>query len=150
MNLDFSRTNSGLHQLFSTFGRGYRITVLNDRDSRLSKGFAFILLVSRHDAAKEFIRQREYKGKSRCYECGELGNLSYDSPKNQLGPKERLVSKKKLRSRTQSQRKKGDEVEDFEVDGWASVVDTRGGDEVATKLIACLGSRREEGYHSGR
>lgn len=164
-NLDFSLTNSDLHQLFSTFGRVVRVTVLKDRASRLSKGVAFILFISRHDAAKavsamhgkilngrqvsasiasdngrakEFIRRREYRDKSKCYECGELGHLSYDCPKNQLGPRERPVSKKKLRRGPQKkggdESDGGDEVEGFEVDGWASVVDTRGGDELASGM----------------
>lgn len=164
-NLDFALTNSDLHQLFSTFGRVARVSIVKDRDSRVSKGVAFVLFVSRQDAAKavstmhgkilngrritasiavdngrakEFIRRREYGDKTRCYECGEFGHLSYDCPKNQLGPREHPQPGKK--SRRGAQRKGGDlsdggdEMEGFEVDGWASVVDTRGGDEVVAGM----------------
>jgi U11/U12 small nuclear ribonucleoprotein 31 kDa protein len=67
-----------------------------------------------------------------------MGHLSYDCPKNQLGPRKRPVSNKK--SRREAQRMGGDEsdcgdvIESFEVDGWASVVDTRGGDEMAAGI----------------
>lgn len=36
----------------------------------------------------EFIRRRDYPNKSRCYECGELGHLSYKCEKNLLGNRE--------------------------------------------------------------
>lgn len=159
-NLDFNLTNSDLFTLFSTFGKVARVTVLKDRATRLSRGVAFILFVSRNDAvsaarqmngkvlngrtlrasiaadngrAPEFIRRRVYKDKSRCYECGEEGHLSYECPKNQLGPRERPVPKKGRREKEQRRKNEDDEEDDrerdeeesvvFEEDNWASVVD---------------------------
>ncbi|KAF3782384.1 U11/U12 small nuclear ribonucleoprotein [Nymphaea thermarum] len=40
-----------------------------------------------NDRATEFIRRRVYKDKSQCYECGDVGHLSYECLKNQLGPR---------------------------------------------------------------
>ncbi|KAG6474627.1 U11/U12 small nuclear ribonucleoprotein 31 kDa protein-like [Zingiber officinale] len=164
-NLDFSLTNSDLHTIFSTFGKVARVTVLKDRTTRRSRGVAFVLFVSRDDAAAaarsmngkilngrtlaasiasdngraaEFIRRRVYKDKSKCYECGEEGHLSYECPKNQLGPRER-PNPKRTRRRAQDSSGGGaqdwgsdggaGEEERFEDDNWASVVDTRGFEE---------------------
>uniref|UniRef100_A0A0E0B658 Uncharacterized protein n=1 Tax=Oryza glumipatula TaxID=40148 RepID=A0A0E0B658_9ORYZ len=172
-NLDFALTNSDLHTLFSRFGRVARVTVLKDRDSRRSRGVAFVLFVRREDAAAaaaemhgkvlngrtlsasiaedngraaEFIRRRVYRDKSRCYECGEEGHLSYECPRNQLGPRERPPPSKKSRRGGGSggggggggggrgaswQSDDEDSAEAFEDDRWASVVDTRGEEEKA-------------------
>lgn len=43
--------------------------------------------------ALRFIEQRFYMDKTRCYECRESSDLSYECPKNQLGPKERPIPK---------------------------------------------------------
>ncbi|XP_058007584.1 U11/U12 small nuclear ribonucleoprotein 31 kDa protein [Hevea brasiliensis] len=152
-NLDYSLTNSDLHTLFSTFGKIARVSVLKDRASRQSRGVAFIQFVSRNDAlsaarqmdkkilngrtlsasiavdngrAPEFIKKRIYKDKSRCYECGEIGHLSYECPRNQLGPRERPVAKRGRRGGDPGRREEewGDE-EVFEEENWASVVDGR-------------------------
>ncbi|CAN1139715.1 U11/U12 small nuclear ribonucleoprotein 31 kDa protein [Linum perenne] len=166
-NIDFTLTNSDLHTLFSTFGKIARVTVLKDRATRQSRGVAFIQFVSRDDAssaarqmdkkilngrtlsakiandngrATEFIKKRVYLDKSRCYECGEGGHLSYECPKNQLGPRERPVPKRTRRGGGGGGGKKvvdtaaedeegvndgGDEQQMFEEENWASVVDGR-------------------------
>ncbi|CAN1149188.1 U11/U12 small nuclear ribonucleoprotein 31 kDa protein [Linum perenne] len=165
-NIDFTLTNSDLHTLFSTFGKIARVTVLKDRSTRQSRGVAFIQFVSRDDAASaarqmdkkilngrtlsakiandngratEFIKKRVYLDKSRCYECGEGGHLSYECPKNQLGQRERPVPKRTRRGGGGGGKKVvetaaedeegvndgGDEQQMFEEENWASVVDGR-------------------------
>ncbi|KAI3997116.1 hypothetical protein MKX01_008960 [Papaver californicum] len=171
-NLDYTLTNSDLFTIFSTFGKVAKVTVLKDRNSRQSRGVAFVLFVSKEDANKavkemqgkilnkrtlnvkiasdngraaEFIKKKVYKDKSKCYECGEDGHLSYECPKNQLGNRERPVPKRVrgggggggngfLRLGNGGGEEDEDENggsggERFEDDNWASVVDTRGVEE---------------------
>ncbi|XP_015696611.2 U11/U12 small nuclear ribonucleoprotein 31 kDa protein [Oryza brachyantha] len=188
-NLDYALTNSDLHTLFSRFGRVARVTVVKDRESRRSRGVAFVLFVRREDAAAaaaemhgkvlngrtlsasiaedngraaEFIRRRVYRDKSRCYECGEEGHLSYECPRNQLGPRERPPPSKKSRRGgggggsgggghgASWQSDDEDSATAFEDDRWASVVDTRGEEEKAAGKDQgkALKKEKRKGYFS--
>ncbi|CAL5196555.1 unnamed protein product [Lathyrus oleraceus] len=162
-NLDYSLTNSDLHTLFSTFGCIARVTVLKDRHTRLSHCVAFVQFVSRNDAqravaemnkkilngrtltasiaadngrAPEFIRKRVYNTETAlCYECGGHGHLSYECPKNQLGPRPRRGFSG-LRDRDGEEEGDEEEEEGGQIaaeqfdDNWASVVDDEAGERL--------------------
>ncbi|NXY50712.1 ZCRB1 protein, partial [Ceuthmochares aereus] len=105
-NLPFALTNNDLYRkkcLWSNFSVSimwlyvFRVTIMKDKDTRKSKGVAFILFLDKESAqncsralnnkqlfgrvikasiaidngrAAEFIRRRNYFDKSKCYECG--------------------------------------------------------------------------------
>lgn len=180
-NLDFTLTNSDIFTIFSTFGKVAKVTVVKDRRSRQSRGVAFVLFVSRESAlaavagingkvlnkrtltvsiaadngrAAEFIRKKVYKDKSRCYECGEEGHLSYECPKNRLGPRERPEPSKKTRRGWVQKGREGacdeeDEAEGervgevFEDDNWASVVDAEADERLMMREKEDIGKWRK-------
>ena len=121
------------------------MTILKDKITRESKGVAFVLFVERSAAsraiqalnrkelfgrtlqvsiatdngrAKEFIKRKVYKDKSRCYECGESGHLSYRCPKNTLGDREKPLkkSKKKASGQDIAEREEVEEEEEEEAE----------------------------------
>ncbi|NXD78993.1 ZCRB1 protein, partial [Halcyon senegalensis] len=118
-NLPFALTNNDLYRV--SF-QELLVTIMKDKDTRKSKGVAFILFLDKESAqncsralnnkqlfgrvikasiaidngrAAEFIRRRNYFDKSKCYECGEAGHLSYACPKNMLGEREPPKKKEK-------------------------------------------------------
>ncbi|XP_049530184.1 zinc finger CCHC-type and RNA-binding motif-containing protein 1-like [Anopheles darlingi] len=113
-NLPFNLTNIDVNKIFATYGKIIKVTILRDKMSRKSKGVAFILYSTPQEAlnccntcnnkemfgrtlkasiakdngkgAENAVR-KNYSNKTRCFECGSDGHMSYSCPNNVLGSK---------------------------------------------------------------
>ncbi|CAK8685461.1 unnamed protein product [Clavelina lepadiformis] len=144
-----------------------RVTVVRNKCTHESKGLAFILYLRKEDAqkaaaimndkkildrtlkcslakdngrAKDYIKRKEYKDKSRCFECGEFGHLSYKCPRNTLGDRQPPKKKRKQGKSSAENNEKDEPDIDFDSSSHIST-------EVASETSSVKNKQYTQGPH---
>ncbi|ETV92564.1 hypothetical protein H310_13227 [Aphanomyces invadans] len=125
--LPYAYTNNDVAQLFTGYGKIARVTLLRHKDTRASRGVAFVQFSQVQDCeaackamhgalvesmtlncsiskdngrSGDFMKKRKYSSKKVCFECNASGHYSYDCPRNVLGSRDKPKFKKPSKRRT--------------------------------------------------
>ncbi|KAE8637142.1 hypothetical protein CSA_011812 [Cucumis sativus] len=135
-NFDYSLTNSDLHTLFSNFGKIARVTVLKDRQTRKSRGVAFVQFISQDDAVKA---AKQMHGKIL------NGRVLKAAIATDNGRAAEFIRKRVYKDKSRHEEDWGSDVgEGFEDDNWASVVDGDADQRLLTGVENIVEKKKEK------